>query len=89
MNCLLSLPSSILDDTIGEEQWEADVKGIRFITDVGGKKTDVVISLKENPELWEDIYDRSLARKRAREPRESLESVKRRLSARKVQRTRG
>ncbi len=65
------------------------MKGVRFLIDSAGHKTDVVINLRDNPELWEDIYDRSLARKRAHEPRESLESVKRRLSSRKVQRTRG
>jgi hypothetical protein len=65
------------------------VKGVRFLTDLSGNKTDIVINLKENPELWEDIYDRALARKRAHEPRESLESVKRRLSARKLQRAHG
>jgi len=29
--------------------------------------------------LWEDFYDSLVARKRASEPRESLESVKKRL----------
>lgn len=48
------------------------MKGIRFLTDTAGAKTDVVINLKENPELWEDIYDRSLARKHTTEPRESI-----------------
>ncbi len=65
------------------------MKGVRFIIDDEGQKTDVVINLKTNPELWEDIYDRSLARKRAREPRESLDSVRRRLSARKMHRVHG
>ena len=65
------------------------MKGVRFIVDEAGQKTDVVINLKTNPELWEDIYDRSLARKRAQEPRETLESVKRRLSARNGRRARG
>jgi hypothetical protein len=42
-----------------------------------------------NPELWEDVHDRSVARKRATEPRESLESVKRKLSARDGRRVHG
>lgn len=65
------------------------MKGVRFIVDEAGQKTDAVINLKANPELWEDIYDRSLARERAQEPRESLESVKRRLAARNGRRARG
>ena len=58
------------------------MKGVRFVVDEAGQKTDVIINLKSNPELWEDIYDRALAKKRAKEPRESLDSVKRRLAAR-------
>ena len=65
------------------------MKGVRFVVDEAGEKTDVLINLKQNGELWEDIYDRALARKRAREPRESLESVKRRLTARKGRRADG
>jgi hypothetical protein len=56
------------------------MKGVRFVVDEAGQKTDVIINLKASPELWEDIYDRSLALKRATEPRESLASVKRRLA---------
>ncbi len=65
------------------------MKGVRFVVDEAGQKTDVIISLKTNPELWEDIYDRSLARKRSWEPRESLASVKRRLAARNGRRASG
>ena len=65
------------------------MKGVRFIVDEDGQKTDVIINLKANPELWEDIHDRSLARKRATEPRESLASVKRRLAARNGRRAHG
>ena len=56
---------------------------VQFIVDEHGKKTAVVIDLKRNAALWEDFYDRALARSRQREPRETLESVKRRLSRRK------
>jgi hypothetical protein len=65
------------------------MKGVRFVVDAGGQKTDVIINLKANPELWEDIYDRSLARKRASEPRESLDKVKQRISARNERRAHG
>jgi hypothetical protein len=65
------------------------MKGVRFVVDADGQKTDVIINLKANPELWEDIYDRSLARKRASEPRESIDRVKRRISARNGRRAHG
>ncbi len=55
------------------------MKGIQFVTDTTGRKTAVVIDLKRYGELWEDIYDSLLARKRSDEPRETLESVKKRL----------
>lgn len=55
------------------------MKGIQFVTDDEGKKTAVLIDLKKHGELWEDFYDSLVARERATEPRESLESVKRRF----------
>ena len=55
------------------------LKGIQFVTDPEGKKTAVQIDLKEHGGLWEDFYDVLTAKQRKDEPRESLESVKRRL----------
>lgn len=55
------------------------MKGIQFLIDEEGEKTAVVIDLKKHVELWEDFYDRALASSRADEPRETLESVKKRL----------
>jgi hypothetical protein len=55
------------------------MKGIQFVTDEMGRKTAVLIDLKKYGELWEDIYDSLVVLKRADEPRESLESVKKRL----------
>ncbi|HEX5708526.1 MAG TPA: hypothetical protein VFX96_14580 [Pyrinomonadaceae bacterium] len=55
------------------------MKGIQFVTDEAGRKTAVLIDLKKYGELWEDIYDSIVARQRADEPRETLESVKQRL----------
>ena len=55
------------------------MSGVQFIVDEHGNKTAVVIDLKTNAELWEDFYDRALARSREGETRETLESVKRRL----------
>lgn len=58
---------------------------VQFIVDGQGNKTAVVIDLKKNAELWEDFYDRALARARQGEPRETLDAVKNRL--RRMKRT--
>ncbi len=50
--------------------------GIQFVTNNAGEKTAVLIDLKRYGELWEDFYDIIIARQRADEPRESLESVR-------------
>jgi len=55
------------------------MKGVQFLVDEKGNRTAVLIDLKRNSELWEDFYDLALARGRESEPRESLETVKRRL----------
>ena len=53
--------------------------GIQFLTDDKGRKVAVQIDLRKYGALWEDFYDVLLVQSRAREPRESLESVQRRL----------
>lgn len=58
------------------------MRGVQFLIDDDGEKTAVLIDLKKNAQLWEDFYDIAIARSRAREPRESLESVRRRLGVR-------
>lgn len=58
------------------------VRGVQFLVGDKGRKIAVVIDLKRNAQLWEDFYDVALARSRAKEPRESLESVRRRLRLR-------
>jgi hypothetical protein len=55
------------------------MKGVQFVVDENGNKTAVVINLKQQSELWEDFHDSALAQSRKKEPRESLESVKKRL----------
>lgn len=55
------------------------MEGIQFVIDDKGEKIAVLIDLKKHSELWEDFYDSLIARLRADEPRESLESVKERL----------
>jgi hypothetical protein len=58
------------------------MRGVQFLVDDDGEKTAVLIDLKKNAELWEDFYDVAVARSRAKEPRESLEDVRRRLRLR-------
>ena len=53
--------------------------GIQFVVDDAGRHTAVVIDLKKHARVWEDFYDRMIAEQRAKEPRESLASVKKRL----------
>ncbi len=55
------------------------MEGIQFLIDDSGEKTAVVIDLKKYGDLWEDFCDSLIARLRADEPRESIESVKERL----------
>jgi len=65
------------------------VKGIQFLVDDSGRKTAVQIDLRKQGRLWEDFYDRALAKQRASEPRESLETVKKRILGRRQTRRRG
>ena len=55
------------------------MSGITFLIDSRGTKTAAVIDLRRHRQLWEDFYDTAVADSRANEPRESLESVKRRM----------
>ena len=55
------------------------MEGIQYVTNEKGEKVAVQISLKEFGELWEDFHDNLLAKGRAKEPRESIRSVKARL----------
>ncbi len=55
------------------------MSGINFVGNESGKKTAVVIDLKKHARIWEDFYDALLSHSRKSEPRESLESVRRRL----------
>ena len=55
------------------------MRGIDFVMNKSGKKTAVLIDLKRHGQLWEDFYDTMLTDSRAHEPRDNLESVRRRL----------
>ena len=58
------------------------MKGVQFVVNDRGEKTAAVIDLTRHSELWEDFYDAAVARQRQKEPRETLESVKKRLRRR-------
>jgi hypothetical protein len=55
------------------------MEGIQFVTNDKGERVAVQIDLHKYGDLWEDMYDTLMARNRAKEPRESLDSVKARL----------
>ena len=55
------------------------MEGIQFVTNEKGERVAVQIDLRKHADIWEDVYDSLTARKRSREPRESLDSVKERL----------
>lgn len=55
------------------------MEGISFVVNELGEKTAVQIDLKRFGELWEDFFDTLIAAERANEPRESIETVRKRL----------
>jgi hypothetical protein len=55
------------------------MKGIQFLVDEKGEKKSVLIDLTKHSQLWEDFYDSIIAKKRAKEPRETLDDVKKLL----------
>jgi len=57
------------------------MEGIHFVTNQNGDRVAVQIDLERYGDLWEDFYDQITARKRVREKRESLATVKKRLIA--------
>lgn len=42
------------------------MRGVKFLVDKSGKKTAVILDLRKNAALWEDVYDAGLGRARAR-----------------------
>ena len=55
------------------------MQGIQYVTDEKGQKVAVQINLRKFGEIWEDFFDNLLSRQRAEEPRESIESARKRL----------
>ena len=51
----------------------------QFIVDPEGKKTAVILPVREYERLLEDLHDLSVVAERRREPTISLEELKRRL----------
>jgi len=49
------------------------------VSDERGQKVAVLIDLQKHGKLWEDFYDSLIALQREKEPRETLDSVRRRL----------
>jgi hypothetical protein len=78
---MISVPAFSNDFSLLKLGRDVSMKGVQFLVDEKGNKTAVLIDLKRNAELWEDFYDLALARARKSEPRESLETVKKRLLA--------
>ena len=58
---------------------ELAMEGIRFVTDENGEKVAVQLDLHRYGDVWEDIYDQLLVRKRKAEKRETFEAVEKRL----------
>ncbi len=58
------------------------MKGIQFVSNDRGEKVGVLINLQQHKKLWEDFYDILIAQRRSKEPRETLETVRRRLQPR-------
>jgi hypothetical protein len=56
--------------------------GVSFLVDDAGNKTGVILDLRKHRRIWEDVYDRLLVASRRKEPRESLEQVRKRLARR-------
>ena len=59
------------------------MEGVQFLTNDKGERVAVQIDLRKHGDIWEDVYDSLTARKRSKEPRESLDSVKERLIKRR------
>ena len=62
------------------------IKGIQFISDAKGKKTGVLIDLRRNERLWEDLFDLIVAGSRDGESRSTWKLVERKLRMRSAKR---
>ncbi len=62
------------------------IRGVHFLSDEEGNKTAVLLDLKRNRRIWEDVYDAMVAESRKNEPRAAWKDVKRRLQAERKRR---
>jgi hypothetical protein len=60
-----------------------------LLVDDRGARRAVVIDLRKQGALWEDIHDRAVAESRRDEPRESIETVKAKTAKRRGRGTGG
>ena len=77
--CNKDIPPQSAEAGSGNNFTGAIMEGVQFLTNDRGEKIAVQIDLRKHGDLWEDVYDSLTARKRAKESRESLASVKERL----------
>jgi len=57
------------------------LRGIQYVTDSSGRRTAVLISLKEWGDLWEDFHDVLVSRLRKKEPTVSWTALKSEMSS--------
>jgi hypothetical protein len=55
------------------------MKGVEFVVDEKGRKKAVVLDLKTHRDVWEDFCDVLRSKERDDEPRESMDSVKKKV----------
>ena len=65
----------------GENDMEVTIPQAKYIINAQGKKTGVVLSLKQYQKLLEDLHDLSIIAARREEPPITLEDMKRRLQS--------
>ena len=51
------------------------LKGVQYLYDKNGRPQSVLIDLRKNRRLWEDIEDILIARQREKEPRIPFEKI--------------
>lgn len=55
------------------------MKGVEFLIDEQGEKKAVLIDLRQHRDLWEDFYDTLKIMERKKDPRETMEEVRRKI----------
>ncbi len=55
------------------------MKGVEYVVDEKGEKKAVMLDLKIHRDIWEDFCDVLKVKERENDPRESLDSVKKKV----------